>query len=102
MTDHLPNEVSHISHQISGLSIPQALHLFAERFPGRVVFSSSFSLEDQLITDIILSNHLPINIFTLDTGRLFPETYSAWNSTNEKYAARIKPYFPDRTLLEKF
>jgi phosphoadenosine phosphosulfate reductase len=43
---------------------------------------------------------LPISIFTLDTGRLFAETYSVWSATNEKYDQRIKAYYPDRTLLE--
>ena len=44
-------------------------------YPNQVVFSSSLGLEDQVITDIILTNKLPIRIFTLDTGRMFEESY---------------------------
>ena len=44
---------------------------------------------------------LPVSIFTLDTGRLFAETYSVWSATNEKYGARIQAYYPSRDLLEK-
>ncbi|HEY4206698.1 MAG TPA: phosphoadenylyl-sulfate reductase, partial [Puia sp.] len=58
--------------------------------------------EDQVITHAIASNEIPVTLFTLDTGRLFAETYSVWSGTNDKYHARVKAYYPDRTLLEKF
>jgi phosphoadenosine phosphosulfate reductase len=89
-------------HQISGLSTADALKSVAGRFPGRVVFSTSFSMEDQVIAHHILSAALPISIFTLDTGRLFSETYSVWAATNEKYNARIKAFYPDNDLLETY
>lgn len=79
-----------------------ALHLLAGNFPGQVTFSSSFSFEDQAITHAIAANQLPISIFTLDTGRLFAETYSVWSATNEQYNTRIKAYYPDNVLLEEF
>lgn len=88
--------------QISGLSIPDALKALAASFPGQVVFSTSFSVEDQVIAHHILSENIPISIFTLDTGRLFAETYSVWSGTNEKYQAKIQAYNPDRTLLEGY
>jgi phosphoadenosine phosphosulfate reductase len=83
-------------------SAEESLFVLAERYPGKVIFSTSFSYEDQLITHMILSNHLSIKIFTLDTGRLFPETYSVWRATNEKYNTHIKAYYPDALLLEEF
>jgi phosphoadenosine phosphosulfate reductase len=86
--------------QISGLSIPDALRELSAGFPGQVTFSTSFSLEDQVITHHILDAGLPISIFTLDTGRLFAETYSVWNATNERYQTRITAFYPDRALLE--
>jgi phosphoadenosine phosphosulfate reductase len=84
------------------LSIGEALARLSARFPGQVVFSTSFSIEDQVIAHHILSAGLPVSIFTLDTGRLFPETYSVWSGTNDKYAAKIKAYYPDRQLLESY
>lgn len=97
-----PSIVSQLIHQISGLDIAQALEVLANRFPGKIVFSSSFSYEDQVITHEILSNHLPVNIFTLDTGRLFAETYSVWSSTNEKYKTNIRAYYPQAAALQEF
>ena len=53
----------------------EGLAFLAEQFPNEIVFSTSFGLEDQAITHLILANQIPISIFTLDTGRLFNETY---------------------------
>ena len=88
--------------QLSGLTIADSLKLLAGKFPGQVTFSSSFGSEDQVISDHIFSNQIQISVFTLDTGRLFPETYSLWNSTREKYEATIRAYLPDSRLLEPF
>jgi phosphoadenosine phosphosulfate reductase len=98
----LKNKVSKLAEKANELSIDEMLKYLAEEFKNEVTFSSSFSFEDQLVTDKILSNNLPISIFTLDTGRLFPETYSVWNATNEKYNTHIKAYYPDHSSIEKF
>jgi len=98
----LKNKISRISEQAGVLSIDELLIQLTEEFPGEVIFSTSFSYEDQIVTHKILSNNLPIKIFTLDTGRLFPETYSVWNATNEKYNTHIKAFYPDHSLLEDF
>jgi phosphoadenosine phosphosulfate reductase len=87
---------------ISGLAISETLALLANRFPGQVTFSTSFSIEDQVIAHHILNSDLPISIFTLDTGRLFAETYSVWSNTNNKYGTHVKAYYPDRVLLERY
>lgn len=89
-----------IPDQISGLSVADGLAALSARFPGQVTFSTSFSLEDQVITHYILSAGLRISIFTLDTGRLFEETYSVWSATNERYHTKIAAYYPDNALLE--
>ncbi len=98
----LQNYISNLSEQADTLSIEEMLSELTSQFPGKVTFSSSFSFEDQLITHKILKNQLPISIFTLDTGRLFPETYSVWNSTNENYKTKITAYYPDQSLLQDF
>ena len=78
------------------------LSLARGRVPGRLVFTTSFGLEDQAITHAICSAYpsLDIAIVTLDTGRLFPETYDLWAETEERYARRIPAYAPDRDRLE--
>jgi phosphoadenosine phosphosulfate reductase len=93
---------SNLSSQVTGLSISDALHLFTELFPGRVCFSTSFSLEDQVILHHIATEQLPITVFTLDTGRMFSETYSVWTATREKYNIPIHAYSPDHSRLESY
>ena len=63
--------------------------------PGRIVFTTSFGLEDQALTHLIAAAALPIEIVTLDTGRLFPETYQLWADTEAKYGRRIRAFYPD-------
>lgn len=70
--------------------------------PGvHAAFSSSLSLEDQVITDAIFRNELPIRVFTLDTGRLFPETYSVLSATRNVYGKPIETYYPDAKQLQE-
>jgi len=101
-TIQIKSRLTQLLYQISGLNVSESLSLLAAEFPGQAVFSTSFSIEDQVIAHHILSANIPISIFTLDTGRLFAETYSVWSSTNEKYHTKIKAYYPDRTLLEEY
>jgi phosphoadenosine phosphosulfate reductase len=96
------NSVQEILLKINGLNESASLHLLSDRFQGTSVFSTSFSLEDQVITDMLIKNELPVEIFTLDTGRLFPETYSTWTQTLEKYNNRVIAYYPDAAALQEF
>ena len=82
-------------------SIEETLSFLANEYKDKVVFSTSFGQEDQVITALIGQNNLPINIFTLDTGRLFQETYDVFHKTLKKYKIDIKTYFPDTTAVEE-
>jgi len=84
----------------AGFKPVDALRSLADRFPGRVAFSTSFGWEDQVITQMIFENNLDIKVFTLETGRLFPETYYTWNRTMEVYGKPIHAYYPKSELLE--
>ena len=88
--------------QISGRSAIDSLRLIQEKFPETIVFSTSFGIEDQVITDMIAANDIGVNIFTLDTGRLFPETYALWSSTLEKYRIKINAFSPEAESLNEF
>ena len=100
MSDLLQDQVSRIAEIAKLLPIEQTIHRLTTEFPGAVVFSTSFSYEDQVITDKIFQHELPVTIFTLDTGRHFAETYSVWSATNERYHTKIKAFYPDNSLLE--
>jgi len=79
------------------------LKYLAENAQGKIVFSTSFGIEDQLITDAIFSQKLEnIEVFTLDTGRLFQETYATWDKTLLQYQHKIKTYYPNNEDLEVF
>jgi phosphoadenosine phosphosulfate reductase len=80
---------------LEGSSLPERLAAFAEAVPGCLVFTTGFGIEDQLIAHHILSAHLPIEVATLDTGRLFPSTYRLWQETEERYGVRIRSFHPD-------
>lgn len=101
MNSTIEKALPQLIHQISGLNAVESLRLFTALYPGKVCFSTSLSYEDQVITHQILSNHLPIKVFTLDTGRLFAETYSVWASTNERFQTQIKAYYPQHEALEE-
>jgi len=102
MSNPLQKNISTITDLVNALPIEEVIKKLVEEFPEQVTFSTSFSFEDQAITHMILSNQLPVSIFTLDTGRLFEETYSAWSATNERYQTKISAYYPDHNLLEPF
>ena len=91
-----------IVQKIENAPLIESLELVAELFPGQVVFSSSLGQEDQLITDVIFKNDLAIKIFTIDTGRLFYETYDLLDRTNARYKKNISVYFPDFEDVESF
>jgi len=76
-------------------SIEEILSFFADEYKDKVVFSTSFGQEDQVLTALIAKNNLPITIFTLDTGRLFQETYDVFHKTVKKYKVAIQTYFPE-------
>ncbi len=67
--------------------------------PGRVVFTTSFGLEDQALAHLIFRGSLDIDVVTLDSGRLFPSTYKLWADTEARYGTRIRPYYPDPEAL---
>jgi phosphoadenosine phosphosulfate reductase len=70
-------------------------------FPGKTIFTTSFGIEDQVITHKIFKNNLAIRVVTLDTGRLFPQTYDVFSNTNSRYRKKIITYFPEYESVEK-
>ena len=67
---------------------------------GELAFANSFGAEDMVLTDLILSQALPIEVFSLDTGRLPAETYSLMGKVEQRYDAKLKVFFPDATAVE--
>ncbi|MCE7055176.1 phosphoadenylyl-sulfate reductase [Algoriphagus sp. AGSA1] len=97
----LKKNMHELEAQLSVLSAQEGLALVADLFPGKVTFSTSLGQEDQVITQLIAEAHLPISIFSLDTGRLFPETLDLLSRTEAKYKQQIKVYYPTTESVEK-
>lgn len=88
--------------QIEKSSLAEALEIVAGIFPVGVVFSSSLGQEDQLLAHVIFTNNLPVKVFTLDTGRLFYETYELLEKTEARYKKNIQVYFPEAADVEEY
>lgn len=86
---------------LTGLTIEGQLRKLESVFQGKIIFTTSFGIEDQLITHKIFSNNLPIKVVTLDTGRLFTQTYEVFSNTIIRYKKKINVYFPDHLSVEK-
>ena len=102
MTDAniLQTQVLSISDVFSTLDLAQRIAVARREIGGRIVFTTSFSIEDQAIADAIFTQSLEIDVLTLDTGRLFPETYELWSNTERHYGRRIRALYPDHQHLE--
>lgn len=90
-----------IEAELGRLDLAEGLRWVAERYLHGAAFSTSLSEEDQVIGDVIWRNHLPIRVFTLDTGRLFEETYALIDETRAQYGADIETYFPEARQVER-
>ncbi len=71
----------------------------ARRWP-RIAFATGFGPEGCVIVDLIARHRLPVEIFTLDTGVLFPETYELWRRLERRYGIAIRAARPAFTLEE--
>jgi phosphoadenosine phosphosulfate reductase len=94
-------KLEELNRRLAGKSIAESLSELVAIFPGKVVFTSSFGIEDQVITHFIFRNDLPIEVMTIDTGRLFPETYNVYSYTKMMYKKPVKVFFPDHEDIEK-
>jgi phosphoadenosine phosphosulfate reductase len=87
--------------QFSHKSAEEVLSFFLSEFKHRIALASSLGAEDQVLTGMIANINPDTQIFTLDTGRVFPETYSLMAQTNKKFGIKLKVYFPDASDVEK-
>lgn len=79
----------------------EVLRFFIQNFKGKLGFSTSLGAEDQAITQMIAGIDPDVYIFTLDTGRMFPETYDLLDLTRQRYKVQIKVFFPEQNAVEE-
>ncbi len=100
-TEELNNRIEQWNRELKDLSAYEVTGYFLNHFGKEMVLSSSLGLEDQVLTHMVWHQDPEAEIFTLDSGRLFPETYELIQRTNEHFGIRIKVYFPDTDEVEK-
>ena len=94
-------DVMRAINHLNNLNATEGLAWASSNFK-QVRFATSLGEEDQAITHLIAKNNLPVQIFTLDTGRLFQETYDLLHLTRMHYNISLKVYFPDTVQVEEY
>ncbi len=90
-----------LNNRFERLSPEEIIAYFVEEYAGEIALSNSLSLEDQVLTDMLCKIDPSVRIFTLDTGRLFPEAYDLIDKTRDKYNKEIEIFFPNFESVEK-
>ena len=97
----LAQRATYLDGALAGLNLTQRLTRIRDEIDGRIVFTTSFGLEDQVILHHICEAGLDIDVVTLDTGRLFAETYTTWEEIERRYGRRIRAIYPQQAALEE-
>lgn len=95
------NNIQRWNEQFKTANPKEIISYFLDYFKDKIAFSTSMGPEDQVITHMISEIDPTANIFTLDTGRIFPETYDLMDRTSKKYKVNIRVYFPDANDVEE-
>jgi phosphoadenosine phosphosulfate reductase len=96
-------DIKFLENIVNSNHLEENLINLSEKIHEKIVFSTSFGIEDQVISHAIFGKKLKnIEVFTLDTGRLFPETYAVWDKTLLQYNASIKAYYPNANQIEEY
>ncbi len=93
--------IEKLNTQFVNADVKEILSYFLNEYGNEAALSSSLGAEDQVLTDILLKIDKNANIFTLDTGRLHPETYDVMDATNLKYGVKLNVFFPINSDVEK-
>lgn len=98
----MKTKIERLNRELGNKSPEEVLRFFLNEYADRVALASSLSIEDQMLTDIIIKIRKDARIFTIDTGRLFAETYSLIDKTNLKYGIKMEVYFPESQPVEEY
>jgi phosphoadenosine phosphosulfate reductase len=86
----------------AALDLFERLAAIRNEVNGAIVFTTSFGLEDQAVAHVIFAQELAIEVVTLDTGRLFPETHQLWAETERRYGRPVHAIVPEHGAVEAF
>ncbi|MGP6293306.1 phosphoadenylyl-sulfate reductase [Caldiplasma sukawensis] len=83
------------------IKLRETLNNAENKFSSEIFFSCSFSMEDMIILNEIEKNRIGIQIFTIDTGRLFQETYDLIQFIKENYGINIHFIYGDSNKIRE-
>ena len=98
---YTPEDIEKLNQHWDKVEPETMLRHFMEIYGDRIALSSSLSAEDQALTDMMLGINPQARIFSLDTGRLFPETYALLDKTNLHYGIKIEVFCPQTEALQE-
>ena len=101
LTEELKAQIGEWNRELKDIPAQEVVAFFLDHFGDRIVLSTSLGLEDQVLTEMVLGHRKETRVFTLDTGRLFPETYDLIARTNKHFGIRIQTYFPEAEKVEE-
>ena len=93
-------QAEQLNARLTGRTAEEILKQAIEIFGSKITFATSLGAEDQVITYMLSRIDKTANIITLDTGRVFPETYDLLHRTINRYGVNIKSYYPDTAQVE--
>jgi len=93
-------ELERLGQSLEGWAPPDVMSWAVEKFP-RMTFATGFGVEGCCLIDMMGRHKIPIDIFTLDTGLLFPETYELWKKLEEKYGVTIRAVKPELDVAQQ-
>jgi len=94
-------DITQLNEQFAKAEPQEVIAHFLNMYGSKIALSSSLGLEDQVLTDMVVKINRNARIFTLDTGRLFPETYQLIDKTNLKYNIKLEVFFPEHSQVEE-
>lgn len=97
----MQSQIEAWNEELKNKSALGVIGFFLNHFGEEIVLSTSLGMEDQVLTEMVLRQKRDAEVFTLDTGRLFPETYELIARTNKHFGIRMKVYFPDPLKVEE-
>ncbi|MCK5856813.1 MAG: phosphoadenylyl-sulfate reductase [Bacteroidales bacterium] len=95
------DDIAGLNDLLEGKSAQEIIAFFIKKMGDKITFGSSLGAEDQIITQMLVETKMAFKIFTLDTARLFSESYELIDRTNKRYNIIIDIFFPDHTQVEE-
>jgi phosphoadenosine phosphosulfate reductase len=99
-SNDLRTQATDLAIALAPLPLDQRLARMRRDVRGRIVFTTSFGLEDQVVLHVLRQHQIDVDIVTLDTGRLFPETHDLWVESERRYDVRIHAIYPQHAAVE--